>query len=132
MSGCAAPTCIARWAAVKTQCTELVKLAEMNEIDDGKVEVIGKDIGDLKEGETLPLGIFVQVAGREFQPDFEPILERQIHHLVNYIQGIMHIGQKRHFLGAGQQSGCGKRLYLKRYRRGAACQVPSGFPENRR
>ena len=78
----------------KTQCTELVKMAEMNEIEDGKVTVVGKDVGDLKEGETLPLGIFVQVAGREMQPDFEPILERQIHHLVNYIQGIMHIGQR--------------------------------------
>ena len=78
----------------KTQCTELVKMAEMNEIEDGKVTVVGKDIGDLKEGDTLPLGIFVQVAGREMQPDFEPILERQTHHLVNYIQGIMHIGQR--------------------------------------
>jgi acetyl-CoA synthase len=34
------------------------------------------------------------VAGRELQTDFEPILERQIHHLINYIQGIMHIGQR--------------------------------------
>jgi acetyl-CoA synthase len=55
---------------------------------------VGKDIGDLKEGDTLPLGIYVQVAGREMQEDFEPILERQIHHLVNYIQGVMHIGQR--------------------------------------
>jgi len=78
----------------KTQCTELVQMANMNEIEDGKVEVIGKDIPDLKEGDVLPLGIYVQVAGREFQEDFEPILERQIHHLVNYIQGVMHIGQR--------------------------------------
>jgi len=78
----------------KTQATELTKMAEMNEIEDGKVEVIGPDIKDLKEGETLPLGIFVQIAGREFQADFEPIIERQIHHLVNYIQGVMHIGQR--------------------------------------
>ncbi len=78
----------------KTQCTELVKMADMKEIEDGKVEVVGKDVGDLKENETLPLGIYVQIAGREFQPDFEPILERQIHHLINYIQGVMHIGQR--------------------------------------
>jgi acetyl-CoA synthase len=78
----------------KTQCTELVKMAEMNDIDDGKVEIVGPDITDLKEGDTFPLGIFVQIAGREFQPDFEPIMERQIHHLINYIQGIMHIGQR--------------------------------------
>jgi acetyl-CoA synthase len=78
----------------KTQCTELVKMADMKEIEDGQVKVIGKDIPDLKEGDTLPLGIYVQIAGREFQADFEPILERQIHHLINYIQGIMHIGQR--------------------------------------
>ena len=78
----------------KTQCTELCKMAEMNEIEDGKVEVIGPDVGDVKKGEKLPLGIFVQVAGREMQPDFEPILERQIHHLINYAQYIMHIGQR--------------------------------------
>lgn len=78
----------------KTQATELVKMAEMNEIEDGKVVVVGQDIKDVKEGSALPLGIFVQVAGREMQPDFEPILERQIHHLINYIQGIMHMGQR--------------------------------------
>jgi len=78
----------------KTQCTELCKMAEMNEIEDGKVEVIGPDVGDVKKGDRLPLGIFMQVAGREMQPDFEPILERQFHHLINYAQYIMHIGQR--------------------------------------
>ena len=78
----------------KTQCTELCKMAEMNEIEDGKVEVVGPDVGDVKKGDKLPLGIFMQVAGREMQPDFEPILERQIHHLINYAQYIMHIGQR--------------------------------------
>jgi acetyl-CoA synthase len=78
----------------KTQCTELCKMADMNEIEDGKVEVIGKDVGDIKKGDKLPLGIYVQVAGRQMQEDFEPILERQIHHLINYAQGIMHIGQR--------------------------------------
>ncbi|MCF8068569.1 MAG: CO dehydrogenase/CO-methylating acetyl-CoA synthase complex subunit beta [Desulfobacterales bacterium] len=78
----------------KTQCTELVKMADMKDIEDGKINIIGPDIGDIKEGDTLPLGIYVEIAGREFQSDFEPILERQIHHLINYIQGIMHIGQR--------------------------------------
>jgi len=78
----------------KTQCTELVKMAEMNEIEDGKVVIVGPDVNVLKEGGSAPLGIYVQIAGREFQTDFEPIIERQIHHLVNYIQGIMHIGQR--------------------------------------
>ena len=78
----------------KTQCTELVKMAEMNEIEDGKVTIVGPDLNEVKEGGAMPLGIYVQIAGREFQTDFEPIIERQIHHLINYIQGIMHIGQR--------------------------------------
>ncbi len=78
----------------KTQCTEFLKMAEMSQIEDGKVTVVGPDIPDMKEGDTFPLAIFMQVAGREFQDDFEPILERQTHHLVNYIQGIMHMGQR--------------------------------------
>ncbi len=78
----------------KTQCTEYLIMAEMNEIDDGKVDIIGPDIGDFKEGEAFPMAIYMQVAGREFQEDFEPILERQTHHLINYIQGVMHMGQR--------------------------------------
>jgi acetyl-CoA synthase len=77
----------------KTQCTELVKMAEMNEIEDGKVIVIGPDIGDLKKATPSPGHL--RPGGRPRNAaDFEPILERQIHHLINYIQGIMHIGQR--------------------------------------
>jgi acetyl-CoA synthase len=78
----------------KTQAVEWVTSKRMDEVEDGKVEVIGKDIPDLPDGGRLPLGVVVEVAGRNFQADFEPILERQIHHLVNYAQGIMHIGQR--------------------------------------
>ncbi len=78
----------------KSQCTELVKMADIGAIEDGKVILDGPDLDSIKEGDTFPLGIFVQIAGREFQTDFEPIIERQIHHLVNYIQSVMHIGQR--------------------------------------
>lgn len=78
----------------KSQCTEYLEMADMTAIEDGRVVVNGPDIPDLAQGAVLPLAVFIQVAGREFQKDFEPILERQIHHLVNYIQGVMHIGQR--------------------------------------
>jgi acetyl-CoA synthase len=66
----------------------------MDEVQDRDIEVIGPDIDEVKPGEKLPLAIIVEVAGREMQEDYEPILERQIHHLINYAQGIMHIGQR--------------------------------------
>jgi acetyl-CoA synthase len=78
----------------KTTCCELVRIAEMDEVVDGKVEVVGPDVKDIKPGSRLPLAVVVDVAGRKMQEDYEPILERQIHHLVNYAQGVMHIGQR--------------------------------------
>jgi acetyl-CoA synthase len=56
--------------------------------------MVGPDLDQIKEGDKLPFAMLVEVAGRQMQTDFEPILERQIHHLVNYVQGIMHIGQR--------------------------------------
>lgn len=78
----------------KTPCVELVRIADMDKVEDGKVEVIGPDIKDVQPGSRLPLAVVVEVAGRRMQEDYEPILERQIHHLVNYAQGVMHIGQR--------------------------------------
>jgi len=78
----------------KTPCCELVQIADMDKVEDGRVEVIGPDIGDVQPGSRLPLAVVVEVAGRKMQADYEPILERQIHHLVNYAQGVMHIGQR--------------------------------------
>lgn len=78
----------------RTAMVEWVTSKRMNEVEDGKVEVIGPEITDVQPGSKLPMAICVEVAGREMQEDFEPILERQIHHLINYAQGIMHIGQR--------------------------------------
>lgn len=78
----------------RTPGVEVLISKEMDEVEDGLVVVEGPDIQDIKEGENLPIAILVEVAGREMQSDFEPILERQFHHLINYIQGIMHIGQR--------------------------------------
>jgi len=78
----------------RTSGVEVLVSKGMDEVQDGLVVVEGPDIKDIKEGQNLPIGILVEVAGREMQSDFEPILERQFHHLINYIQGIMHIGQR--------------------------------------
>jgi acetyl-CoA synthase len=78
----------------RTQMVEWVTSKRMDEVEDGKVEVIGPELTDIEPGSRLPLAITVEVAGREMQDDYEPILERQIHHLINYAQGVMHIGQR--------------------------------------
>ena len=73
---------------------EYVKMVDAEKIEDGKIEVIGPDIDDIKEGSAVPLGVFVEVAGRKMQRDFEPILERQIHSFLNEAMGIFHMGQR--------------------------------------
>jgi acetyl-CoA synthase len=78
----------------RTPCVEWTTIAPMDQVEDGRVEVIGPDVKDVKPGANLPLAVLVEVAGRKMQEDYEPILERQIHHLVNYAQGVMHIGQR--------------------------------------
>ncbi|MBU4260778.1 MAG: CO dehydrogenase/CO-methylating acetyl-CoA synthase complex subunit beta [Proteobacteria bacterium] len=78
----------------RTSGVEVLISKDMHDVIDGEVILEGKDICDITQGENLPIAILVEVAGREMQSDFEPILERQFHHLINYIQGIMHIGQR--------------------------------------
>ncbi|HUV55713.1 MAG TPA: acetyl-CoA decarbonylase/synthase complex subunit alpha/beta [Dehalococcoidales bacterium] len=78
----------------RTPMVEWVTSKRMEDVEDGKIEVIGPEITDVPAGSGLPLAIAVEVAGREMEADYEPILERQIHHLINYAQGVMHIGQR--------------------------------------
>ena len=77
-----------------TDAFELLRMAPADDVEDGKIEVIGPEIEDMKEGEAYPLGITVQVAGRDFQQDFESVLERRIHEFISCANGIFHMGQR--------------------------------------
>jgi len=78
----------------KTVAVEWTTSKRMEEVEDGRVEVVGPDVKDVPAGTRLHFAMVAEVAGRNFQEDFEPILERQNHHLINQAQGIMHIGQR--------------------------------------
>jgi acetyl-CoA synthase len=73
---------------------EFLTTRELDEVEDGKVEVIGPEIDEVEPGSNIPFALLVEVAGREMQPDFEPILERYIHDFVNCANGIYHNGQR--------------------------------------
>jgi acetyl-CoA synthase len=73
---------------------EYLRGRPMDQVEDGKIETIGPDIDTAKEGSALPLGIYIEVAGRNFSEDFESVLERRIHKFVSCAAGIMHIGQR--------------------------------------
>ncbi len=78
----------------RTEAFEWLRMRDISEVEDGKIEVLGPDVDSLEPGGKLPLGILVEVAGRKMQADFEPVLERQTHTFLNEAQGIWHMGQR--------------------------------------
>ncbi len=78
----------------KTPAFEWLRMRDIADVEDGKVQLFGPDIDSIQPGQALPLGIVIEVAGRKFQPDFEPVLERYVHTFINEAQGIWHMGQR--------------------------------------
>ena len=73
---------------------EYLQMAKLDEVTDGKIEVIGPDFSNVPAQGSTDLGIIIKVAGRQMQQDFEPVLERQVHYFVNGASGIQHVGQR--------------------------------------
>ena len=73
---------------------EYLRMVELDQVDDGKVTVVGPTFDEVPAEGSMDLGIVVEVAGRKMQKDFEPVLERQIHYFVNAASGLQHIGQR--------------------------------------
>ena len=78
----------------RTPAFEWLTMKDTDEVEDGRVEVIGPNVDSVEAEGKLPLGILIEVAGRKMQPDFEPVLERQTHTFLNEAHGIWHMGQR--------------------------------------
>jgi len=78
----------------KTLAFELLKMRGPEEVTDGQITLIGKDVDELPEGSVTHLGILVNVYGKNMQKDFESVLERRIHQFVNFAEGAWHTGQR--------------------------------------
>ncbi len=77
-----------------SKAVEYLRTRELDQVEDGKIELIGPDIDSVEPGGAMPMAVVVDVAGRRMQKDFEPILERRIHSFINQTMGITHIGQR--------------------------------------
>jgi len=75
----------------KNPTAELVVMRELDEIEDHKITIIGSDLDGASE---LALATFVEVAGKKMQVDFESVIERKFHAWFNYMEGVMHTGQR--------------------------------------
>ena len=78
------------WSS-KNPTAELVVMKELNEVEDHKITIVGPDFSDAKD---LALVTFVEVAGKKMQVDFESVIERKFHAWFNYMEGVMHTGQR--------------------------------------
>ena len=75
----------------KNPTAELVLMKDPSEVEDHKINIIGKDLDQEKD---LALVTYVEVAGKKMQPDFESVIERKFHAWYNYMEGVMHTGQR--------------------------------------
>jgi acetyl-CoA decarbonylase/synthase complex subunit beta len=73
---------------------ELVKVKKPEEVEDGKVTVVGLDLKDMEEGKSYPFGILIEVAGAKLESELEGVIERRIHEYSNFIEGFMHLNQR--------------------------------------
>ena len=79
------------WSAKNVTC-ELVTMREAGQVEDHKITLVGPDIDS---GETeYPIATYIEVYGAKMQKDFESVIERKIHAWYNYMEGVMHTGQR--------------------------------------
>ena len=79
------------WSSKNTTC-ELVTMREPDQVEDHKITLVGPDIDS---GETeYPIATYIEVSGSKMQKDFESVIERKIHAWFNYMEGVMHTGQR--------------------------------------
>lgn len=78
----------------RVDCFELVASRELTEVEDHKIELIGPDLDEFEVGSKHSIAYIVEVAGKNMQPDFEPVFERKFHSYLNCVEGVMHTGQR--------------------------------------
>jgi acetyl-CoA synthase len=76
------------------RCFEYLHMTALDDVVDGKIDLVGPDFQEIPNQGQMSLGIVVKVAGRQMEKDFEPVLERQFHYFINGASGIQHIGQR--------------------------------------
>ena len=78
----------------RVDCAELVQTCDASEVEDHKITVVGPEVDDMELGSKNSIAYIVKVAGKNMQPDFEPVIERKFHNYINCIEGVYHTGQR--------------------------------------
>ena len=73
---------------------EVLLSRKENEVEDGKVTLIGKEIDEMESGSLCSLALIVEVYGQNMHDDLEPVMERRFHAAINFAEGVWHAGQR--------------------------------------
>ena len=85
------PDMFVELAGPKSYGFELVKVVDSAS---DEIKIIGSDLDAMEEGSRTPFAVIVNVSGESLEDDLEGVLERRIHEIFNYIEGVMHLNQR--------------------------------------
>ena len=78
----------------KTTAFEVLLSKSEEEIEDGAVKMIGKEIDEFTQGSLASIALIVEVYGKDMHDDLEPVIERRFHASINFANGVWHAGQR--------------------------------------
>ena len=78
----------------KTTAFEVLLSKSEEEIEDGAVKMIGKEIDEFPQGSLASIALIVEVYGKDMHDDLEPVIERRFHSSINFANGVWHAGQR--------------------------------------
>jgi len=72
---------------------ELAIVRDAADITDGSVEVLGEEIGEYGPI-SFDFGLLIEVAGRNMRREYEPVIEKKAHTVLNSMEGVTHAGYR--------------------------------------
>ena len=97
----------------KNVTCELVRMVDADKIEDHRIVVDGPEIDS--GAVEYPLATYIEVSGAKMQADFESVIERHIHAWFNYMEGVMHTGQRNQVRIRISQDAFDKGLRLRHF-----------------
>ena len=78
----------------RVDCCEFCHTRDASEIEDHAIFLDGYDFDEFPVGSKINLTMVAEVCGKNWHTDFEPVVERKFHHMINCLEGVMHTGQR--------------------------------------
>jgi len=79
-------------------CELVTNRHDKDAVEDHKLVIDGPDIPEnATDMVQMALATYIEVYGERMQDDFESVIERKIHTWFNYMEGVMHTGQRNQF-----------------------------------